>query len=791
MMKIGFIGLGKLGLPCALAIESKGHEVIGYDVSQDVKDIIANKKIPYREIWAQKHLEKSNVKCVEIEEVVSFSDIIFVAVQTPHSPLYEGITRLPDERVDFDYTYLKKAIQDVSLEITRQKQDKVVIIISTVLPGTVDRELRPLLTSHVKLCYNPFFIAMGTTMRDFLEPEFVLFGVDDKDAADKAEEFYKTIHDAPFYRTTIPNAELSKVLYNTYISSKIAVANTILELCHKIPGADADGVVNALFLGTERLISTKYLIPGMGDGGGCFLPDQHIYLDKGVCAIEDVIEGDKVLSTEGSMELVQETYKRPYKGDVIKLKVRGLPEEYLTPNHPVYVSKDLRKKYILKDGTEKKYTNKPAHELVGETEEIPAGLLTDDYYVLFPKPRDLKYAVPSHVNSDYIELAGYYLSEGSISERKDRPSKFQRVSFYFHEDEQDYLNEVESLIKKRYGNDAYTSRHKKIGSKCESIRYNNIELCENLVNDFGKGSEFKTIPEWILYGSEKHSKLLLKGLFRGDGCSSTYGFSYSTISKDLAYGVNILLKKLGIACTLQKHPERIGNDGVKHKEAYEVSIRNATYIEKLADIVQMEINHKMQDKKYKNIIFEKDGYYYHKIQSIENISYSGTVYNLNINNTHAYVSETGLHANCHPRDNIALSWLSRELDLSYDWFENIMVAREKQTEWLGDLIMEQMEKNPDLPAIILGKCFKKETNLTIGSPSILLRNILEEKGVYVDMYDPYVDENPPPLDEPAIFFIGTNHDLFLEYNFPKGSVVLDPWRMIEDQNNVEVIRIGE
>jgi len=270
-MNIGFIGLGKLGLPCALAVESRGHKVVGYDPSEQVKDIIDSKKLQYQEIWAQEHLDKSNIEIKSIEEVVGESEIIFVPIQTPHGEQFEGITRIPDEREDFDYTYLKKGIKDLSEEIYYQQSKKVVIIISTVLPGTIRREIKPLIKDnpYFKLCYNPFFIAMGTTMRDFLKPEIVLFGVDDNWASKKAKKFYRTLHHSPFYDTTIENAELIKVIYNTFIGTKIAFVNTVMEMCHQLPNTNVDDVTNALKMCDERIISDKYLSGGMGDGGGC------------------------------------------------------------------------------------------------------------------------------------------------------------------------------------------------------------------------------------------------------------------------------------------------------------------------------------------------------------------------------------------------------------------------------------------------------------------------------------------------------------------------------------------
>jgi len=143
---------------------------------------------------------------------------------------------------------------------------------------------------------------------------------------------------------------------------------------------------------------------------------------------------------------------------------------------------------------------------------------------------------------------------------------------------------------------------------------------------------------------------------------------------------------------------------------------------------------------------------------------------------------------CHPRDNIALSWLSEKVNLSFNWYDNLMKCREYQTEWLADLIIEN--KN-DLPIIILGKTFKKETNLTVGSSSILLKNLLSEKGIDVEMYDPYIDDVTPPLEKPALFFIGTNHDVFSNYVFPDKSIIIDPWRFIKNKDGIKLISIGD
>ena len=271
-MRVGLVGLGKLGMPVALGMSLKGHDVMGYDVDPDR---MQKERFPHREVGPNGEpsieplLRQSSLKFGSLAEVVRHSEIIFVAVQTPHDPRYEGASRMPEERKDFDYRYLVEAVINLSNAIQANGEDRIVVIISTVLPGTVRRDILPLIDDHVKLCYNPFFIAMGTTITDFLTPEFVLFGLRDEEASEKAKTFYRTLHDRPFYETSIENAELIKVAYNTYISMKVCFANVLMEICHKTPGCNVDSVTGALALATERLLSPKYMRGGMGDGGGC------------------------------------------------------------------------------------------------------------------------------------------------------------------------------------------------------------------------------------------------------------------------------------------------------------------------------------------------------------------------------------------------------------------------------------------------------------------------------------------------------------------------------------------
>ena len=342
-MKVGFLGLEKLGLPCALAMESKGHTIYGYDVNDRVIQSIIIKKLKYKEKWADELLYKSKINLSGIVEMVQNTEIIFVPIQTPHQKKYEGITRLPNERVDFDYTYLKTGIKLLADKIKANGQSKIVVIISTVLPGTIRKEIKPLLNEFVKLCYNPYFIAMGTCIPDFLFTEMNLLGVDDVDAAEKVKKFYSTINEAPTFDTTIENAELIKVCYNTFISTKISMMNTIMEVCHKLPNTNVDSVTRALSLCKDRIISGKYLTGGMGDGGGCHPRDNIAlsHLSRRLHLSYDWFE-NIMIQREKQTEWFADLFIEESKGrKMVILGTSFKPETNITTGSPALLLKNL------------------------------------------------------------------------------------------------------------------------------------------------------------------------------------------------------------------------------------------------------------------------------------------------------------------------------------------------------------------------------------------------------------------------------------------------------------------
>ena len=251
--KIGFIGLGKLGLPCAEAISKKGFDVSGYDIAKRTSDLIEIKK--------------------SIKDVCKDRDIVFVATPTPHEEGYDGRDPSSHKEVkDFDYTSVKKVLQECNNHMTETQS---LVLISTVLPGTIRRELAPLVT-NVKLLYNPYLIAMGTVAEDMLNPEMIMIGTkkgvySTAIKAQQLESFYNSIceNNPRIEFGTWEETESMKIFYNTFISNKIALVNMIQDVAQKLGHVNVDKVTAALSKSTKRIVSPAYMKAGMGDGGAC------------------------------------------------------------------------------------------------------------------------------------------------------------------------------------------------------------------------------------------------------------------------------------------------------------------------------------------------------------------------------------------------------------------------------------------------------------------------------------------------------------------------------------------
>lgn len=249
-MKIGMIGLGKLGLPVAEAM-SLHYTVYGYDINPTVKS--------------------NTVKIASLKDVVENSNIVFVAVQTPHDPKYDGSAPSSHlENKDFDYSYVKNVLHKIN---DCASSSTIVVLISTVLPGTTRRELANIL-SKGELIYNPYLIAMGTVASDMVNPEMLMIGNSSGEitnAVNTLIEFYKPImqNNPRIVTGTWEEIESTKIFYNTFISAKLSLVNMIQDVAERIGHMNVDVVATALADSTYRIMGPAYMKPGMGDGGPC------------------------------------------------------------------------------------------------------------------------------------------------------------------------------------------------------------------------------------------------------------------------------------------------------------------------------------------------------------------------------------------------------------------------------------------------------------------------------------------------------------------------------------------
>jgi UDPglucose 6-dehydrogenase len=267
------VGLGKLGASMAAAIASKGHTVIGVDIDRRAVDALNEGRAPVQETGLQELTEQNRARLrgtMSHETAIRESELTFVIVPTPS-----------DERGAFSLQYAAYAFREIGKALAKKKQWHTVVLTSTVLPGATRHGLVPILEEHsgrrsgidFGVCYSPEFIALGSVIRDFLNPDFLLIGELDEASGSHLAECYGDIMGTatPVKRMSLENAEIAKIAVNAFVTTKITFANMLAELCVAIPGADVDVVTDAL--GTDSRIGRKYLTGGLGFGGPCFPRD--------------------------------------------------------------------------------------------------------------------------------------------------------------------------------------------------------------------------------------------------------------------------------------------------------------------------------------------------------------------------------------------------------------------------------------------------------------------------------------------------------------------------------------
>ncbi len=271
--KISMIGLGRLGAPIAACLAAKGFRVTGVDRDADRVAALNDGRPPVYETGLDEMIAQTNGRLnatTDTLAAVRDTDITFVLVPTPSES--DG---------GFTLQYVLSACKEIGEALANKQAYHLIVLVSTVMPGATGGPVRDTLEKtsgricgeDFGLCYSPEFVALGSVIHDYLNPDFILIGESDPHSGELLASIYDRVcqTNPPNSRMNFANAELAKIAVNSYVTTKITFANTLAGICQHLPGADVDRVTGAL--GLDSRIGRKYLTGGVGYGGPCFPRD--------------------------------------------------------------------------------------------------------------------------------------------------------------------------------------------------------------------------------------------------------------------------------------------------------------------------------------------------------------------------------------------------------------------------------------------------------------------------------------------------------------------------------------
>jgi GDP-mannose 6-dehydrogenase len=272
-MKIAVFGLGYVGSVCGACLAAAGHEVIGVDVNQTKVDLINNGEAPVienrldhllRDVVARGSLRATT----NVDVAIMQTDMAWICVGTP--TLSNGTVVL---------SQVERVAQAIGTALAVRNHFYIVVLRSTVLPGTVRHKIVPKIEAHANkragvafgVCYHPEFLREGSAADDFESPPKIVIGAGDDRSADLLVEVYRQF-DAPLFRMSIEEAELVKYVDNSWHALKVTFANEIGRLAREI-GVDGARTMSVFRRDTKLNISPSYLRPGFAFGGSCLPKD--------------------------------------------------------------------------------------------------------------------------------------------------------------------------------------------------------------------------------------------------------------------------------------------------------------------------------------------------------------------------------------------------------------------------------------------------------------------------------------------------------------------------------------
>ena len=314
-LSISVFGLGYVGSVTAACFAHAGNRVTGVDVNPAKVEALNAGRSPIveaqmNELLAEAHQAGRVQATMDAAAAVLESDISFVCVGTPSS-----------RSGKLDLRYVDRVVREIGAAMNRKRAHHVVVLRSTVLPGTTEEQIIPALEQasglragvDFSVCYNPEFMREGSAVADFQQPPFTILGVQDGKHCDQLRELYKSVP-GPVFETSVPVAEMVKYVSNAFHATKVSFANEVGTLCKQM-GVDAEAVTRIYTSDTKLNISPAYLSPGFAFGGSCLPKDLRALayrakeLDLALPLLEAVLPSN-ALHVDRAVDAVLRTHKK-------------------------------------------------------------------------------------------------------------------------------------------------------------------------------------------------------------------------------------------------------------------------------------------------------------------------------------------------------------------------------------------------------------------------------------------------------------------------------------------------
>jgi len=308
-MNIGIVGLGFVGLSLASVLSSKGYNVVGIDVDYEKCKNISNGILPFFEPDLEKTLKSGFKKKLVISDDFSLMkdrDMIFVTVGTPQKP-----------NGSIELSMIKKAVTKIGKILAKNKKNPIILIKSTVVPGTLQNVILPILEKQSSkkagnefgLLSNPEFLQESSAIRDTKYPHAVVLGGKQTKYMKNAKNFFSNLHsNTPIIETNAQTAEMIKYANNSFLATKISFINQLANICQNIPGANIDDIAKSI--GLDPRIGKLFLNAGPGYGGSCLPKDVKAIMNfsskSGVSSLFlNAVEKTNSLQIENIIKLIE------------------------------------------------------------------------------------------------------------------------------------------------------------------------------------------------------------------------------------------------------------------------------------------------------------------------------------------------------------------------------------------------------------------------------------------------------------------------------------------------------